>query len=88
MGGVLALGPHAAGATPPVGRALDTTTVVGCCACRGTAGAEKMSIKSCADGRTITDCATKCRNEGAASLVFGYQQTCSQGCAGLATQGK
>jgi len=86
--GVLAIGIGSAGATPPVGRQIDANTVVACCACRGTAGGEKDSIKSCLDASTISGCLLKCRSEGAGSLVFGYEQTCSQGCAGLATQGK
>jgi hypothetical protein len=85
---VLGMRVDMAGATPPVGRQLDTGQASGCCVCRGTAGGEQQAIKGCTDGKTTDDCLTQCRSDGAASFGFGYQQTCSQGCAGFPTQNK
>jgi hypothetical protein len=82
------VGSGTAGATPPDARQIDASQVAGCCVCRGTTGGEQRSVKSCADGKTVGDCLTTCRSEGAASIGFGYQQTCSQGCAGFPTQNK
>jgi hypothetical protein len=75
-----------ADAAPPIGTQLDPTQMTGCCVCRGTAGGEQQSIRSCADGFTIDGCMAKCHGEGGASVAFGYQQTCSQGCGGFPTQ--
>lgn len=77
--------PALAGATQPTGQ-LDTQTITGCCACRGTKNGETGSLKSCADGLTVDACQARCGTQNSGSLVFGYQQTCSQGCAGFATQ--
>jgi hypothetical protein len=83
--GAALLAPAMASAVPP-SRQLDVHAVTGCCACRGTKDGEKTSLKSCSDGLTVDACQAKCDVENAGSLVFGYQQTCSQGCAGFATQ--
>jgi hypothetical protein len=85
---LLGAGNSTAGATPPDARQIDASQATGCCVCRGTARGEQGSIKSCADGKTVGDCLTTCRGEGAASIGFGYQQTCSVGCAGFPTQNK
>ena len=78
--------PVSVSAVQPVRPQLDSETATGCCVCRGTKGAEKTSIRSCVDGSTAEACAAKCRGENAGSLVFGYQQTCSQGCVGFPTK--
>lgn len=83
--GAALLAPAMASAIQP-SRQLDVAAVTGCCACRGTNGGEKTSIKSCSDGLTVDACQANCNIENSGSLVFGYQQTCSQGCAGFATQ--
>ncbi|MEO8601427.1 MAG: hypothetical protein ABI629_02515 [bacterium] len=82
------LAPRTASATQPA-TALAAQTATGCCACRGTKGGEKMSLKACFDGLTGAACLTKCSTPqyNAGSFVFGYQQTCAQGCSGLPTQG-
>lgn len=85
---LLGIGFGRASAAPPVGRQIDATQAIGCCVCRGTAGGEQRSLKSCADGKTVGDCLIMCRGESAGSMGFGYQQTCSQGCAGFPTQNK
>jgi hypothetical protein len=77
--------PSAALATQPVS-GLDAATSTGCCACRGSKNGEQSSLKSCNDGLTPAACQAKCDTLNAGSMVFGYQQTCSQGCAGFATQ--
>lgn len=74
-----------AGATEPA-RAIDAATVQGCCLCRGTSGAEQGSLRSCSDGMTPAACVSQCKAANADSVIFGYQQTCSQGCAGYPTQ--
>ena len=68
-------------------RAVTAQSAVGCCVCRA-AVQQQYQIKSCADGYSIDACAIKCRAEGAASLAYGYQQTCQQGCAGFPTAGR
>lgn len=72
-------------ATQPA-RALDVSSITGCCACRGTKNGEKTSLKSCSDGLTPESCQSQCDSQNAGSMAFGYQQACSQGCAGFATQ--
>ncbi len=76
--------PLAASAVQPA--AQSAQNAVGCCVCRGTKNGEKTSLKSCSDGATGQSCLTKCRGENAGSFVFGYAQTCSQGCSGFPTQ--
>jgi hypothetical protein len=85
---LLGAGNGTASAAPLDARQIDASKAAGCCVCRGTTGGEQGSIKSCADGKTVGDCLTMCRGEGAASIGFGYQQTCSLGCAGFPTQNK
>lgn len=68
-------------------RAIDPGSVRGCCLCRGTAGEEQTSLRTCSDGHSPTQCVAACKEINADSIIFGYQQTCSQGCAGYPTQG-
>jgi hypothetical protein len=67
-------------------RAIDPSQVSGCCVCRGTSGGDVNSVRSCADGVSVDSCVSQCRGESADSLAFGYEQSCSQGCAGFPTQ--
>ena len=74
----------AAAADPP--KSLVASEVTGCCVCRGTAGSEPNTIRSCSDGAKVESCISQCRSQNAASIVFGRNQTCSQGCVGFPTQ--
>ncbi len=67
-------------------RAIDATAALGCCVCRGTAGGDASAVRACSDGRTADSCVSACKGMNADSIAFGYQQTCSQGCAGFPTQ--
>jgi hypothetical protein len=67
-------------------RAISATEVRGCCVCRGTDGGSATSVRSCSDGVSVEACTSQCKGQDADSLAFGYQQTCSQGCAGFPTQ--
>ncbi len=73
-------------ATAAPARQLDPNETVGCCVCRGTRDGEQQSLRSCADGVKMQACVDACHSQGGASVGFGYQQTCSQGCAGFPTQ--
>lgn len=85
LGMVCATGAPAYAAEPA--RAIDAANVQGCCLCRGTAGAEQSALRACSDGQSPAQCVSACRSIDADSIIFGYQQTCSQGCAGYPTQG-
>ena len=74
----------AALAAPPA--PLAASEVTGCCACRGTAGGAVDTLKSCSDGTKVDACVSQCKEQNAGSIVFGKNQTCSQGCAGFPTQ--
>ncbi len=74
-----------AGATPP-GGVVDPKQATGCCVCRGTRGGEQQSIRSCTDGVKVEACVAACHTQGGASIGFGYQQSCSENCAGFPTQ--
>lgn len=63
-----------------------TADTPGCCVCRGTEGGQATTIRSCSDGSKVAACAAQCKAQNADSIAFGYNQTCSQGCAGFATQ--
>lgn len=80
---VLSIAATAALAQP---RAIAANEVRGCCVCRGTAGGDSTVVRSCSDGLSVEACTSQCKGEDADSLAFGYQQTCSQGCAGFPTQ--
>lgn len=67
-------------------RSITASDVRGCCVCRGTAGGDASGVRSCSDGMSVDACSNQCTTENADSLAFGYQQTCSQGCAGFPTQ--
>ena len=83
LAAVLLVSSGRAGAVP-VGP--DPKQATGCCVCRGTRGGEQQSIRSCADGVKVEACVAACHTQGGASIGFGYQQTCSQNCAGFPTQ--
>jgi len=74
-----------AGAAPPA-LDIDPQQATGCCVCRGTRSGEQQSIRSCTDGVKVEACVAACRTQGGASIGFGYQQSCSQNCAGFQTQ--
>ena len=74
-----------ASAQQPAARNLDVHTVTGCCACRGVKNGDVNYLNSCVDGRTVDSCLQKCQSEQTRSFIFGYQQTCSEGCAGFPT---
>lgn len=67
-------------------RAIDAAAALGCCVCRGTAGGNASAVRACSDARTADSCVSACKGMNADSIAFGYQQTCSQGCAGFPTQ--
>jgi hypothetical protein len=67
-------------------RDVSLSEVRGCCVCRGTAGGSATSVRSCSDGVSVETCTSQCKSQNADSLAFGYQQSCSQGCAGFPTQ--
>ena len=67
-------------------RALSASQISGCCVCRGTEGGNATTVRSCTDGVVVDSCVSQCRTQNADSIVFGYKQTCSQGCAGFPTQ--
>lgn len=67
-------------------RAIAPGDVRGCCVCRGTSGGDAQALRSCSDGVGVEACVEQCRSQSADSLAFGYEQTCSQGCAGFPTQ--
>ncbi len=67
-------------------RAIDAATALGCCVCRGTAGGDAGAVRACSDARTADSCVSACKGMNADSIAFGYQQACSQGCAGFPTQ--
>jgi hypothetical protein len=71
-------------ADPP--RPVSASEVIGCCVCRGTSGGTATTLRSCSDGVKVDACVTECKGQNADSVLFGYQQTCSQGCAGFPTQ--
>jgi len=75
-----------ADAGSPGGSGIDPQTATGCCVCRGTSGGEQQSIRSCTDGVKVEACVAACRTQGGGSIAFGYQQSCSQNCAGFPTQ--
>jgi len=66
-------------------RNLDVHAVTGCCVCRGVKNGDVNYLNSCVDGRTVDSCLQKCQSEQTRSFIFGYQQTCSEGCAGFST---
>lgn len=66
--------------------ALTASQISGCCVCRGTEGGNATTVRSCTDGIGVDSCVSQCRTQNADSIVFGYKQTCSQGCAGFPTQ--
>jgi hypothetical protein len=63
-----------------------TAETGGCCVCRGTEGGDATTIRSCTDGSKVDSCTSQCKAQNADSMAFGYNQTCSQGCAGFPTQ--
>lgn len=63
-----------------------TAETPGCCVCRGINGGSATTIRSCSDGSKVDTCTAQCKAQNADSIAFGYNQTCSQGCAGFATQ--
>jgi hypothetical protein len=67
-------------------QAIPATAINGCCVCRGTDGGNATAIRSCSDGSKVDLCVTECKGRNADSMAFGYNQTCSQGCAGFPTQ--
>lgn len=67
-------------------RAISATQALGCCVCRGTDGGDATTVRACSDARNANSCVSACKAIGADSIAFGYQQTCSQGCAGFPTQ--
>lgn len=75
-----------AGAAAQPARAINPDDIRGCCVCRGTAGGDSSSIRSCTDGASVDGCVSQCKSQNADSLAFGYEQACSQGCAGFPTQ--
>lgn len=72
-------------AAEPV-RAIASSELRGCCVCRGTSGGDSSVLRSCSDGVGVEACLEQCKTQNADSLGFGYEQTCSQGCAGFPTQ--
>jgi hypothetical protein len=86
---LLAIGLLIAPSRPAVGqpaRAIAPSEVRGCCVCRGTSGGDAGTLRSCSDGVGVDTCVEQCRSQSADSLAFGYEQSCSQGCAGFPTQ--
>jgi hypothetical protein len=67
-------------------RAISATQALGCCVCRGTDGGDATAVRACSDARNANSCVSACKAIGADSIAFGYQQTCSEGCAGFPTQ--
>lgn len=68
------------------GHAVTASEARGCCLCRGTAGSDANALRSCSDGVGVEECVDQCRTQNADSLAFGYEQNCSEGCAGFPTQ--
>lgn len=79
---VIGSGYRANGAPP---QAQTVQTLRGCCLCRAPVSGQLHTSISCTDDLAVSACDLKCRGEGATSFVYGNAQSCSAGCAGLAT---
>lgn len=84
LAALLIVGRSAANAAPP--QAQQVQALRGCCLCRGPLNGKPHASLSCTDNLAVEACELKCKGASATSLLYGSAQSCSSGCAGLASQ--